>query len=200
MITYQKIQKKNLFQITKIWKFGLVDNIYSVLGPIFIKEYLNLILKIKENRGFIAVDKRKKKVIGFIIFGKEEGISFKILRKNLIKIVLKLFEKFFLFKLNDLLKFIDVLIYLLFLKLYKVNFNKSTELLIIVVEKSYRSRKIGNKLINKSILFLKKENKKLRYINVVTLKRLKRSVNFYKKNKFNIKKKIFNRYHLLRKI
>ena len=177
-----------------------MDNIYSVLGPIFIKEYLNLILKIKENRGFIAVDKRKKKVIGFIIFGKEEGISFKILRKNLIKIVLKLFEKFFLFKLNDLLKFIDVLIYLLFLKLYKVNFNKSTELLIIVVEKSYRSRKIGNKLINKSILFLKKENKKLRYINVVTLKRLKRSVNFYKNNKFNIKKKIFNRYHLLRKI
>ena len=62
-----------------------------------------------------------------------------------------------MFKLNDLLKFIDVLIYLLFLKLYKVNFNKSTELLIIVVEKSYRSRKIGNKLINKSILFLKKE-------------------------------------------
>ena len=72
-----------------------MDNIYSVLGPIFIKEYLNLILKIKENRGFIAVDKRKKKVIGFIIFGKEEGISFKILEKNLIKIVLKLFEKFF---------------------------------------------------------------------------------------------------------
>ena len=118
-----------------------MDNIYSILGPIFIKEYLNLILKIKENRGFIAVDKRKKKVIGFVIFGKEEGISFKILRKNLIKIVLKLFEKFFLFKLNNLLKFIDVLIYLLFLKLYKVNFNKSTELLIIVVEKSYRSRK-----------------------------------------------------------
>ena len=108
--------------------------------------------------------------------------------------------KNFLFKLNDLLKFIDVLIYLLFLKFNKVNFNKSTELLIIVVEKSYRSRKIGNKLINKSILFLKKENKKLGYIKVVTLKRLKRSVNFYKKNKFNIKKKIFNRYHLLRKI
>ena len=110
MITYQKIQKKYLFQITKIWEFGLVDNIYSVLGPIFIKEFLNLILKTKENRGFIAVDRRKKKVIGFVIFGKEEGISFKILRRNLIKIIFKLFGKIFLFKVNDLLKFIDVLI------------------------------------------------------------------------------------------
>ena len=73
MITYQKIQKKNLFQITKIWKFGLVDNIYSVLGPIFIKEYLNLILKIKENRGFIAVDKRKKKSNRFYYFWKRRG-------------------------------------------------------------------------------------------------------------------------------
>ena len=200
MITYQKIQKKYLFQITKIWEIGLTDNIYSVLGPIFIKEYLNLILKIKENRGFIAVDKRKKKVIGFVIFGKEEQISSKILKKNLIKIIFKLCGKIFLFKIDDLLKFIDVLFYLVFLKFNKVDFNKSTELLIIVVEKSYRSKKIGNKLINKSILSLKKENKKLGYINVVTLKRLKRSVNFYKKNKFNIKKKIFNRYHLLRKI
>ena len=200
MITYQKLQKKNLFRITKIWEFGLVDNIYSVLGPIFIKEYLNLILKIKENRGFIAIDRRKKKVIGFVIFGKEEQINLKILKKNFIKIIFKLCRKIFLLKVNDLLKFIDVLVYLLFLKFNKADFNKSSELLIIVVEKSYRSRKIGNKLINKSILFLKKENKKLKYINVVTLKRLKRSVNFYKKNKFSIKKKIFNRYHLLRKI
>ena len=149
MIKYQKIHKKYIPQITKIWESGLVDNIYSVLGRIFIKDYLNLIFRIKKNKTFIAFDKRKKKVVGFVIFGSENQINSKILYKNSVKILIIFFKKIILFQIKDLLKFIDILVYLVILQFYKIDFKKSIELLIIVVEDSHRSKNIGKKLINK---------------------------------------------------
>lgn len=198
MIKYQKINKEHFLNVNKIWLNGLSDNIYGLLGGKFIKEYLNLIFKIKKNKGFVALD--KDKVVGFIIFGNDKEINTKILYKNLTRIFLIFLKKVFLLKINDVIKFIDILLYLIFLKIYKLNFKNSKELLIIVIKKSYRSKGIGKKLINKSISSLKKDNKKLKYINVVTLAKFKLSINFYKKNQFIIKRKFFNRYYLSKKI
>ena len=64
---------------------------------------------------------------------------------------------------------------------------KSLELLIIVVKKKI-DQKIGAKLLNKSISDLKKENKKLKFVNVVTLKTFKKSINFYKRINLNLLK------------
>jgi len=98
------------------------------------------------------------------------------------------------------LKFCDVLVYLLISSFHNLKFNRSIELLIIVVEETNRSKKIGGKLVNKSISDLKKESKKLKFINVVTLSKLKKSINFYKKNKFRVAKKVYNRLHMIRAI
>ena len=200
MIAYQKTNKKYITQITKIWEYGLKDNLYSVLGAKFINNYLNLIFKIKGNKTFIALDKRKNKVIGFVIFGKENKTNFKILSSNFLNIITIILKKIFFFQIKDLFRFIDVFLYLIISSFNKINFERSTELLIIVIEKSHRSKKIGKKLLDKSISLIKKDNKKLRYIHVVTLKKLKKSVNFYKKNKFKIKKVIYNRIYLIRGI
>ena len=200
MITYQKINKKYITQITKIWEYGLKDNLYSVLGARFISNYLNLILKIKENKTFIAIDKRKNKVVGFVIFGKENKTNLKILSSNFLNIIIIILKKILFFQVKDLFRFIDVFLYLMISSFSKINFVKSTELLIIVVEKSYRSKKVGKKLLDKSISLIKKDNKKLKFIHVVTLSKLEKSINFYQKNKFKIKRKIYNRFYLLRNI
>jgi len=200
LITYQKINKKYITQITKIWEYGLKDNLYSVLGARFISNYLNLILKIKENKTFIAIDKRKNKVVGFVIFGKENKTNLKILSSNFLNIIIIILKKILFFQVKDLFRFIDVFLYLMISSFSKINFVKSTELLIIVVEKSYRSKKVGKKLLDKSISLIKKDNKKLKFIHVVTLSKLEKSINFYQKNKFKIKRKIYNRFYLLRNI
>lgn len=200
MITYQKINKKYITQITKIWEYGLKDNLYSVLGAKFISNYLNLILKIKGNKTFIAIDKRKNKVVGFVIFGKENKTNLKILSSNFLNIIIIILKKILFFQFKDLFRFVDVFLYLMISSFSKINFGKSTELLIIVIEKSYRSKKIGKKLLDKSISVIKKDNKKLKFIHVVTLSKLEKSINFYQKNKFKIKKKIYNRFYLLRNI
>jgi ribosomal protein S18 acetylase RimI-like enzyme len=200
LITYQKINKKYITQITKIWEYGLKDNLYSVLGAKFISNYLNLILKIKGNKTFIAIDKRKNKVVGFVIFGKENKTNLKILSSNFLNIIIIILKKILFFQFKDLFRFVDVFLYLMISSFSKINFGKSTELLIIVIEKSYRSKKIGKKLLDKSISVIKKDNKKLKFIHVVTLSKLEKSINFYQKNKFKIKKKIYNRFYLLRNI
>ena len=61
MIAYIKIEKKYIPQIARVWRDGLKDNLYSILGLNFIKEYLRLILDIKENKLFVAFNKKEKK-------------------------------------------------------------------------------------------------------------------------------------------
>lgn len=200
MIAYRKTNNKYITQITKIWEYGLKDNLYSVLGAKFISNYLDLIFKIKGNKTFIALDKRKNKVVGFVIFGKENKTNLKILSSNFLNIIIIILKKILFFQVKDLFRFIDVFLYLMISSFSKINFGKSTELLIIVVEKSYRSKKVGKKLLDKSISVIKKDNKKLRFIHVVTLSKLEKSINFYQKNKFKIKRKIYNRFYLLRNI
>lgn len=200
MITYQKIHKKHFSQITKIWKYGLKDNLHSILGINFINEYIKLILNNNKNKAFIAIDKKKNKVVGFVIFGKENGVNLKIFNERFLNIIFIIIKKIFFFQIKDLLKFFDVLVYLLISSFHNLKFNRSIELLIIVVEETNRSKKIGGKLVNKSISDLKKENKKLKFINVVTLSKLKKSINFYKKNKFRVAKKVYNRLHMIRAI
>ena len=200
MITYQKIHKKHFSQITKIWKYGLKDNLHSILGINFINEYIKLILNNNKNKAFIAIDKKKNKVVGFVIFGKENGVNLKIFNERFLNIIFLIIKKIFFFQIKDLLKFFDVLVYLLISSFHNLKFNRSIELLIIVVEETNRSKKIGGKLVNKSISDLKKENKKLKFINVVTLSKLKKSINFYKKNKFRVAKKVYNRLHMIRAI
>ena len=200
MIAYIKIEKKYIPQIARVWRDGLKDNLYSILGLNFIKEYLRLILDIKENKLFVAFNKKERKVVGFVIFGNEKNINIRILKKNILNFFFIIFKKVFLLKFKDAIKFIDVLTYLILSKFYNLNLKDSTELLIIVISESYRSKKIGEKLVNKSIKVLKKDNKSLKLINVTTLNKLKRTINFYIKNKFILKKKVFNRLHLIKKI
>ena len=200
MITYQKIHKKHFSQITKIWKYGLKDNLHSILGINFINDYIKLILNDNENKAFIAIDKKKNKVVGFVIFGEENGVNLKIFNERFLNIIFLIIKKIFFFQIKDLLKFCDVLVYLLISSFHNLKFNRSIELLIIVVEETNRSKKIGGKLVNKSISDLKKESKKLKFINVVTLSKLKKSINFYKKNKFRVAKKVYNRLHMIRAI
>ncbi len=200
MITYQKIHKKHFSQITKIWKYGLKDNLHSILGINFINDYIKLILNNNENKAFIAIDKKKNKVVGFVIFGEENGVNLKIFNERFLNIIFLIIKKIFFFQIKDLLKFCDVLVYLLISSFHNLKFNRSIELLIIVVEETNRSKKIGGKLVNKSISDLKKESKKLKFINVVTLSKLKKSINFYKKNKFRVAKKVYNRLHMIRAI
>ena len=200
MITYQKIHKKHFSQITKIWKYGLKDNLHSILGINFINEYIKLILNNNKNKAFIAIDKKKNKVVGFVIFGEENGVNLKIFNERFLNIIFLIIKKIFFFQIKDLLKFCDVLVYLLISSFHNLKFIRSIELLIIVVEETNRSKKIGEKLVNKSISDLKKENKKLKFINVITLSKLKKSINFYKKNKFRVAKKVYNRLHMIRAI
>ena len=200
MITYQKIHKKHFSQITKIWKYGLKDNLHSILGINFINDYIKLILNDNENKAFIAIDKKKNKVVGFVIFGEENGVNLKIFNERFLNIIFLIIKKIFFFQIKDLLKFCDVLVYLLISSFHNLKFKRSIELLIIVVEETNRSKKIGGKLVNKSISDLKKESKKLKFINVVTLSKLKKSINFYKKNKFRVAKKVYNRLHMIRAI
>ena len=57
-------------QIARVWRDGLKDNLYSVLGLNF-KRIFEINLDIKENKLFVAFNK-KKKVVGFVIFGNEK--------------------------------------------------------------------------------------------------------------------------------
>ena len=159
-----------------------------------------MILNDPNNKAFTAVNKEKNQVVGFVIFIKENSVNLKIFNKKLIYILFIVIKKIFTLQIKDLLKFFDVFIYLLILSFHNFKSEKSLELLIIVVKKKNRSKKIGAKLLNKSISDLKKENKKLKFVNVVTLKTFKKSINFYKKNKFKSTKTIYNRLHMIRAI
>jgi len=98
LITYQKIHKKHFSQITKIWKYGLKDNLHSILGINFINDYIKLILNDNENKAFIAIDKKKNKVVGFVIFGEENGVNLKIFNERFLNIIFLIIKKIFFFK------------------------------------------------------------------------------------------------------
>lgn len=142
--------------------------------------------------------KKKKNILGFILYGDDKEINYKILVKNFFKIILIFFKYLFNLDYIKLIKFLDVSIFFVLSLFFKLNLFFDQELLIIVVDKKYRSKKIGSKLLSYSNNQLKR--KKIKLILVKTLIKYNRSILFYKKNKFIPKKVFLNRLHLLKKI
>lgn len=190
------IKKRDISKISKVWFLNFNENFFSILGLSYIKLYLNYYINNNKNLGFLC--EKKKNILGFVLYGDDKEINYKILIKNYFKIILIFFKYLFNFDYVKLIKFLDVSIFFVLSSFFKLNFFFDQELLIIVVDKKHRSKKIGSKLLTYSNNQFKR--KKVKLILVKTLIKYNKSILFYKKNKFIPKKVFFNRLHLIKRI
>jgi len=178
MISYRKINSKNINHISEIWISSLPKNIYSLLGEKMISIYLDFFFSRESNIAFGAFS--KKKLVGFVLFGTDRYINNIILKKKTKSLISQSVRCIFSNPMN-LLFFFDVLIYIIFFNKKKEQKN-AAELLIICVRIKHKSNGIGSKLINFSIKNL--ENK-FNQIYVKTLTKSIQNINFYQKNRFS---------------
>lgn len=194
---FDTLKTNYIKQISNIWHDGLGENLLSIIGKEILISYLKKFLVIKNNQGFLL--KKNNKPIGFVLFGNETKITSYLFKKKFFYIVKSFLKNIFLLRLKNIFAFFSVILFLLRAKKSNQKYNKSVELLIIVIEEKYQGRGYGQRLVNYA---LKDKNyfTKFNKIFVKTVDTTKKKVNFYKKLNFKYKKKISNRIFLELKI
>ena len=104
------IFKKDFKQISNIWKKSLSDDVFSILGEKIILLYLELFIKDKKNFGFVI--EKNRKILAFLLYGKNEKIIKIIIKKQFFYIILKPILLLKDFKMKEIVIFFEVMIFL----------------------------------------------------------------------------------------
>ena len=188
------IFKKDFKQISNIWKKSLSDDVFSILGEKIILLYLELFIKDKKNFGFVI--EKNRKILAFLLYGKNEKIIKGIIKKQFFYIILKPILLLKDFKMKEIVIFFEVMIFFVLSRFKNILDDIDTELLYICVKKNKIGLGLGKKIIKDSFK-IKKIFFKNNVIKVKTLKKTSENILFYKKLKFKIKKIFFGRVFLV---
>ena len=199
-MNFKELSVKNLLpdhvdQITHIWAESIPYNIKAIIGKKIIQSYLNKILGSSENLNVGLFSSNK--LIGFVLFGKDNEIIGKILKENFYNIFYSFFLNLIKFKFRKFFCYFDVLIYLILSNFKKKIFKNSTELLIIAISKSYQNKGLGSFLLKESFNKNKNYFEKFDDLIVITLKSTPKNIEFYEKNNFKIFDKFYGRVYLV---
>ena len=191
----ETLKLKNCNEIIDIWTKSLPENLKSIIGKEIINNYIQKFFKIKENFGCGIF--KSNELIGFILFGKDNAIIEEIKKEKFKLIIFSFFKNLLLLKLNKILNYLDVLIFLLLSQnKEKIMMEGNCELLIIAIKNEEQNKGIGSDLLKDSLKIFKKNFSNYNYIYVKTLNRSERNLHFYKRNKFEVEKSIFGRVYL----
>ena len=128
----ETLELKNCNEIIEIWTKSLPENLKSIIGKEIINNYIQKFFKIKENFGCGIF--KSNELIGFILFGNDNAIIEEIKKEKFKLIIFSFFKNLFLLKLNKILSYLDVLIFLLLSKNEeKIMMEGNCELLIIAI-------------------------------------------------------------------
>ena len=105
-----KLNKENIDSIKKIWAESLPDNLKNIIGYQFIELYLEKFFKDNLNLGLGVYD--SKNILGFVLFGNDSKIIKEIIKQKFFKILYSFLLYVIKMKINYILKYIDVLVYL----------------------------------------------------------------------------------------
>ena len=105
-----KLNKENIDSIKKIWAESLPDNLKNIIGYQFIELYLEKFFKDNLNLGLGIYD--SKNILGFVLFGNDSKIIKEIIKQKFFKILYSFLLYVIKMKINYMLKYIDVLVYL----------------------------------------------------------------------------------------
>lgn len=172
ILKHYKIETK-LFQEFKKIK---PDSLICSFSKILFEKYFNYL---KKNKGIIIIAYKSKQIVGILIFERSSKITLDFLEKNKFEILLNLFLSKYLSDKKIL--FFLVINYFFFKK--KIKFFKNN-ILLIAVNKNYRRKKIGKRMIT----FLRKKIKQSIFVMTDRSNNLAKS--FYKQNKFYFLKNI----------
>ncbi len=193
------LNKSNIDGIKKIWSEALPDNLKNIIGDFSINSYLNKFFDNNKNLGIGLFQTQNIK--GFVLYGNDDQIIRSIIIKNFLKILKSFLKDFFKLNTYNLLKYFDVLIFMIFSK--KVEFEikkKNCELLIIAISKENQNKGLGSYLIKNSFKNYKSFFLNYEGVFVKTLKKTPENIQFYKKNNFIILKEAMRRVYLNYKI
>ena len=194
-----KLNKENINNIKKIWAESLPDNLKNVIGYQFIEIYLEKFFKDNLNLGLGIYD--SKNILGFVLFGNDSKIIKEIIKQKFFKILYSFLLYVIKMKINYMLKYIDVIIYLFVSKKKEITLlNENVELLIMAVRKESQNNGYGSFLLSETFKNNKKYFSKFKYIYVKTLKNSPENIFFYQKNGFKLFYKIFGRVYLKYKV
>ena len=173
------LNKRDYKELIKLVRNNLKNSVLFYLSDKFIK--FSFFEEVLNNKSFFTlVAKKKHKIMGFIIIKKKFGrFSNKFILKMIVDAFLSTFTRdiFLFFKLFGV-RFAARKIF----KKFEDNYIDSAEIIYIAVEKKYRKKGIGRKLI---IEASKKLDKYHKFI-ITSSENSKPVINFYKRNNFNI--------------
>lgn len=173
------LNKRDYKELIKLVRNNLKNSVLFYLSDKFIK--FSFFEEVLNNKSFFTlVAKKKHEIMGFIIIKKKFGrFSNKFILKMIVDAFLSTFTRdiFLFFKLFGV-RFATRKIF----KKFEDNYIDSAEIIYIAVEKKYRKKGIGRKLI---IEASKKLDKYHKFI-ITSSENSKPVINFYKRNNFNI--------------
>ena len=173
------LNKRDYKELIKLVRNNLKNSVLFYLSDKFIK--FSFFEEVLNNKSFFTlVAKKKHEIMGFIIIKKKFGsFSNKFILKMIVDAFLSTFTRdiFLFFKLFGV-RFAARKIF----KKFEDNYIDSAEIIYIAVEKKYRKKGIGRKLI---IEASKKLDKYHKFI-ITSSENSKPVINFYKRNNFNI--------------
>ena len=194
-----KLNKENINNIKKIWAESLPDNLKNIIGYQFIELYLEKFFKDNLNLGLGVYD--SKNILGFVLFGNDSKIIKEIIKQKFFKILYSFLLYVIKMKINYILKYIDVLVYLsVSKKKERTLLSENAELLIMAVRKESQNNGYGSFLLSETFKNNKKYFSKFNYIYVKTLKNSPENIFFYQKNVFKLFYEIFGRVYLKYKV
>lgn len=181
--------------IQKIWQESLPYNLKSIIGQNLIRKYLLKYFKKEKNLAIGLYETNK--IVGFVLFGDDKNIFNEIFKENFFFIIKSFLANFFKFKIKNLIRYFNVLIYTIFFKSKEKNLGKNVcELIIIAVESGKKNKGHGTFLLKRSFDKFYDYFSKFDFIFVKTLKATPENINFYKKNKFEFLYETFGRVYL----
>ena len=113
-----------------------------------------------------------RKLIGFILFGDDQKIMKRVIKKNFFKIISTFLVNVFKFNIKYAIRFLDTFIFInLNKKIEKKirNDNKNTELIIAGIKKKYQNKGVGTFFLNKIFLEYKNYFSEFEYVFLKTL-------------------------------
>ena len=193
------LNEKDIGIIQKIWQESLPYNLKSIIGHKLIKNYLVKYFKIEMNLAIGLYESNK--MVGFVLFGSDKNILNALLKENFIFILNSFLANFFRFKIQNLMRYINVLVYTIFFKSKEQSLeNNSCELIIIAIESDKKNKGYGSFILKNCFNKFYDYFSKFDFIFVKTLKITPENISFYKKNKFEFLYEIFGRVYLKFKV
>jgi ribosomal protein S18 acetylase RimI-like enzyme len=193
-----KLNTNYSYSIENIWSKSIPQNVKSIIGKKIVYFYIKEFFKNNRNIGLGLI--KKKKLIGFVLFGNDKKILRNVLSKNFLFIIYSFCKSLFLLRVKNISNYFNAFFFLCMLKIIKLPMNRNCELLVIAIHPRYQGVGDGSYLLSKSLKLISKKFFNYKYIYVKTLKKSHANINYYKKNNFKEYKNIYNQVYLRYKI